>query len=97
MTEMKKNLTRTRRLALTGAFAALVIVLGITKLPNRFVRVITDILEQQIENPTNGFIPPTEDQKTEALLSLQEFRERQENFNQEEAQKIKDKLSSGMF
>lgn len=32
MTEMKKNLTRTRRLALTGAFAALVIVLGITKL-----------------------------------------------------------------
>ena len=32
MTEMKKNLNLTRRLALTGAFAALVIVLGITKL-----------------------------------------------------------------
>ena len=32
MTEMKKNLNMTRRLALTGAFAALVIVLGITKL-----------------------------------------------------------------
>lgn len=32
MNEMKKNLSLTRRLALTGAFAALVIVLGITKL-----------------------------------------------------------------
>ena len=59
--------------AMSIAFAPA--MLGLCKLPPRFVKVISNMCEQQITNPSPGITPPTAHQRQTALEQLKVFRE----------------------
>ena len=59
--------------AMSIAFAPA--MLGLCKLPERFVKVIASMCEQQMTNPSPGITPPTSEQKQQALDTLKDFRE----------------------
>ena len=59
--------------AMSIAFAPA--MLGLCKLPERFVKVITNMCEQHIANPSPGFTVPTGEQRQKVLHTLENFRQ----------------------
>ena len=79
--------------AISIAFAPA--MLGLVKLPERFVKVITNLCEQQMTNPSPGVTVPTGEQRQQALDTLKEFRDSSSKAL-DEAEKSAKSLSMGL-